>query len=926
MTGVLQPSATARFEDFVMPATVGTSTTPNVIGGASVLISQANGAVGVMPTTFGGYSGANHSGTFTNTSDVQAKNIRVALPGATMPMVTELSNTLDGVVDSCGSYSLLFTRLFALLEAVAHGWGLAAVPAGAPNNPLSGGNIFWNPAVPAQHQNWINRVVGGVGSQVDPLCMFRHKGGIPITEGIANALYLACQPYCGVTPALRAAGRPGVAGRCVDGITLAVYGTGNLPGVGAAVPTLANVKQAIRYLQRCTGDAVGFKNGFEIWAKRVEFAGPELSLLPTNLNERFRHNETANFCRIWAIIFRCLYIRKSLENDPVAWGRDNANFDFGNLELQGLVDALLVQLQARNPAVIRADIESNQTWRRINGANWLNAAPEIYTKWVWGYGGHRNPLDFERASTTETWIDLGRDVGVGGEYNFTALLDLVIGHGVVFPADRIPQRNLLMGDFAMPADGIYGRHVYPICSGIPAFMGTADAAQFKAHGAEGVSKIISVNDPSQLLSRMYFPAVALRAACNQASHMQNNSRFAASMAMGIVDTGNAVFDDVYSAYVASGQVVDTTELVQTHIDLVRGILGWKDETSKFSIENYGNSIWTSSARNRFVKEVCFHPFVDSLVLGVTSTIGGLINSQSMTLTQLLQTTRGALATMPLDDSITRNDAVGLSAWAMAIAGQTVLWQRRLQMYDEDNRLTETSTLDVIRHSVRISDGFYGLPRVDSVYHWYHADGLDAVWTAADSEATSPPVARIIYTAGGAYRSLFEDGTANVTRVDFGGGELQLMVGGNLVNYRRIFVGGGGQWAYRTATPNFNPAAFVAVSATGIINDIGAIAGLPGKYLNCKSTSRSLVSGLNVPARPASGFDIMLSSWKGLGSLASKLSLFGLTQIQQKATAAKPDGGSSGGTAPTAASTVSLKDGDSVSTLTKESGLESEDKK
>jgi hypothetical protein len=71
---------------------------------------------------------------------------------------------------------------------------------------------------------------------------------------------------------------------------------------------------------------------------------------------------------------------------------------------------------------------------------------------------------------------------------------------------------------------------------------------------------------------------------------------------------------------------------------------------------------------------------------------------------------------------------------------------------------------------------------------------------------------------------------------------------------------------------------------------------------------------------------MLSSWKGLGSLASKLSLFGLTQVQQKATAAKPSGGSSGDTAPTAASTVSLKDGDSVSTLTKESGLESEDKK
>jgi hypothetical protein len=572
---------------------------------------------------------------------------------------------------------------------------------------------------------------------------------------------------------------------------------------------------------------------------------------------------------------------------------------------------------------MRHDIERNATWRNINQAAWLNANADVYNRWVWGFGGHRDPLDFELASETELWMTLGRDVGTGAEYSFTNLFGLPVGHEFVIDADKIPVRNLLEGDFSMPADGIYGRHNYPINSGISAFMGNADAGQFKASGSEGVSKIISVNNPSELLSRMYFPAVALRCACNQASHIQNNSRFANSMAMGIVDTGNAVFDDMYSAYVASGKMVDSTELVNTHVDLVRGVLGWKDVTRTEGLPDYSNATWRSGTRDRFIKEVAFHPFIDSLVLGITSVIGGLINTQSTTLTQLLQTNRGGLCTMPIDDSITRNDAVGLSAWLMALAGQSVMWTRRLQMYDEDNRLLESSTMDIQRHAVRLSDGFYGLPRVDSIYHWYFADGIDAVWSARDSEATSPPIARLIHVADGTLQPLYTNATANVVRLDFGGGPLQLPVNGALTAYRRIFVGGGGAAAYRTSTPSFNPAAFVAVNAVGVVDDTASITMLPGKYLNCKSTSRSLISGLQVPARPTSGFDIMLNSWKGLGSLASKLALYGLTPPQANKPAKSDNSNSSAGTATTESITISNDGSDSVSAITKGSGLQSD---
>jgi hypothetical protein len=802
-------------------------------------------------------------------------------------------------------------RLFALLEAVAHGWVLNAVPAaGGGNNPLDGGTIFWNPNVAANHQAWIDRVVNARGSQIDPLSMFRHRNGIALTAEIANALQLACSPYCGIAQQLRINGHPGVGGRCTDAITLAVYGTQSLPNGNVVAPTQANVVRTIKYVLKCTGDTKGYNLGFEMWAKRVEFAGPETTILPTLLTERFYRQDTATFCRVWSLIFRALYLRKSRDDDPANWGPGADPFDAGDVELQQTLDQILAMLQGINPAIVRADIETNDIWRNVNNAAWLNADRRIYDRWVWGVGGHRFPLDYERASTTQQWIDLGRDVGLGAPFSWTNLFGLPAGHEAVTNAEGVPCRNLLEGDLVMPADGVYGRHVYAICSGIGGFMKSAgENTPFQPTGTEGVSRIISAANADQLLARMYFPSVALRCASNQASHLMGNSRMANSMAMGIVDTGNANFDDVYSSYIAEGRLVDSLELVKTFVDLTRGVLAWENLTNTASLDNQGLSVFRSGGRDRFVKEVCFHPFVDTLVLGISSTVGGVINAKPTSLSDFLGGLRGGLTTVPLADDLTRLDAVAFSAWLMEVAGQNIMWQRRLQFYDEDNRVTASTTFDVKRNCVRISDGFYGLPRIDSIYHWYYCDGLDAIWCGRDSHACSPPIARTIWTTIGRQETLFEDGTANVTRKDFGGGSLQLWDGAALFVYNNVRIGGGGAAAYRTSTPTFTPNAFVAVRGDGTVDDGTSLAMLPGKYLNCKTSNRSLISGLKVPTRPASGLDVMMNAWRGIGSLAEKLKLFGLNAQSTVA-----------GTAPTEPTTVTTTGTDSVSTMTGATGL------
>jgi len=911
LTGGFHATANQRFEEYVMPAMVATSTSPSVMGGASVMISQANGPPHSMQNIVNTVSCVEFSSTFTNLGDTSVRNVRTAIGGATMAMATELSGAFDGVSDGCANYGPLYMRLFALLEAVAHGWALNAIPVvGGGNNPLDGRNLFWNPNAIANHQPWIDRVIGARGSQVNPLSMFRHRNGLNLTAGIANALHLAISPHCGIAQQLRVNGHPGVGGRCTDAITLAVYGTQTLPNGNVNVPTQADVVLAIKYILRCTGDTKGYNLGFEMWAKRVEFAGPETTILPTLLTERFFRQDTATFCRIWALVFRALYLRKSRDDDPINWGPGGDLFDAGDAELGRTVDQMLAMLQGINPAIERADIETNDIWRGVNNAAWLNVNQEIYSRWIWGVGGHRFPLDFERASTTQQWIDLGRDVGVGVAFSWTNLFRLPAGHEAVTNAEGIPCRNVLEGDLVMPADGVYGRHVFAICSGIGGFLKTAgDNAPFQATGTEGVSRIISAANADQLLSRMYFPSVALRCASNQASHLMGNSRMSNSMAMGIVDTGDANFDDVYSSYIAEGRLVDSLELVKTFIDLTKGVLAWENLSQEQSLDNQGLGLFRSAGRDRFIKEVCFHPFIDTLVLGISSTVGGVINAKPTSLADFLNGTRGGLATAPIAEDLTRLDVVALSAWLMEVGGQSMMWQRRLQFYDDDNRLVASTTFNVKRNCVRLSDGFYGLPRIDSVYHWYYSDGLDAIWCGVNSHDCSPPVARTIWTPNGRQRTLFEDGTANVTRNDFGGGSLQLWDGGALHAYVNIRIGGGGAAAYRTSTPSFAPAPFAAVLANGVIDDQTSLAFLPGKYLNCKTPNRSLISGLKVPTRPASGLDVMLNAWKGVGSLAEKLKLFGLSS--QGPTVPNSTTGS-GHTEPI---TVTTATNDSVSTMT-----------
>jgi hypothetical protein len=269
---------------------------------------------------------------------------------------------------------------------------------------------------------------------------------------------------------------------------------------------------------------------------------------------------------------------------------------------------------------------------------------------------------------------------------------------------------------------------------------------------------------------------------------------------------------------------------------------------------------------------------------------------------------------------------------MQAAGMSVMWGRRLQYFDEDHQLVSTSTFEVVRNSVRLTDGFYGLPRVDSVYHWYYCDGMDGVWTADAAEACSPPIARQIMTVGGAYRSLYVGHTNNVTRTDFGGGPLSLQPAGVVQAYRGLYIGGGGASAYRTSTPNFSPPVYVPVDAAGRIDDLAAVTTLPGKFMNLKTTNRSLISGLNVPARPTSGFDIMSQVWRGVGSLAAKLGLFGLTgniakNVNADSSGDSTNGGqSNAGTVSTVGTNNSSNASSSgVSAVTMDSGLKIESK-
>jgi hypothetical protein len=114
-------------------------------------------------------------------------------------------------------------------------------------------------------------------------------------------------------------------------------------------------------------------------------------------------------------------------------------------------------------------------------------------------------------------------------------------------------------------------------------------------------------------------------------------------------------------------------------------------------------------------------------------------------------------------------------------------------------------------------------------------------------------------------------------------------------------------------PDFSPPpnAITYVLPNNTVDEKELLAFIPGKYLNCKSSTRSLLSGIRIPTRALDGVSIMMRSWKSMGTIGAKLKLFGLTGADGHIP-------SSAGTVSTAASTAS----DNISALTGTSGLQS----
>jgi hypothetical protein len=904
MVGCIVLTDDQRFEEFVMPARVGNSGSPAISGGAGVLIGQSNPTANALNHSFEAGTGVTHGGTFTASSTTTAKDLRSLLPNAPLGEVNRLLGALDGFVETCVSYGPLFARLFALAEGVAHGWTLANLPVGG------GRDMFWDHANVANQVTWVNRIVNSIGDQNSPLCGFRHRPTRPLTEGIVNALYYVTQAHCGFNQRLRAGGYPGVAGRMTDGLSLYIYANQVPPPNVNNGCTLDDVRNAIRYVLTCTGDVAGLSSGYEIWARRVEFAGPELTLLPTPLGQRFFRTETATFCRAWLAIFRVLFLLSEKEANPANWGAAGTRILVNDAEITAALVPVANALAAIAPAITANDVGESDNWRAIWNAAWLNANDNKQL-FVYGVGGYRDIIGAEYYIRTDIWLQLGRAVPAG-DLDWNTIFNLPAHTHCTTPADRMPVRNLLHTDTNMPADGLYGRHVMPVCSGITGLKGETGYTHFTDKGSCEATKILSVANGNELLCRMYFGSIVLRCATNQASHLHGSSQFAGAMSMGIINTGNAQFDEVYSAYVSQGAVVDHTTLTTAHFDAVKSILNWEATTQAAEINTYTHSIWNPHTRNEYVKEVCFHPFIDTLVLGTSSVVGGVINAQPATLSDKLAGCRGSLATIGLDENLTRADAVGLSAWMLGLAGTTVEWSREMEYRDEDTRSNYSSAWAVGRFMVRDTDGMYGLPRIDSLYHWYYSDGLDANWRCNHEAEGAVTVQRYIYNVSGFYLSLYNDTSDTAIRQSLGSGTLILHPARAARPYRGVMIGGGGEVAYRTCMPLRNPPPQQFILPGVVVSDALVLSALPGKYLNLKNQCTALLTGVKVRTAPNNTLSAMARNWVGFGNLGAKMKMLGVLLPSGKPSEDKPGQPDDTITVATQPSTVSTITKDSQS--------------
>jgi hypothetical protein len=349
--------------------------------------------------------------------------------------------------------------------------------------------------------------------------------------------------------------------------------------------------------------------------------------------------------------------------------------------------------------------------------------------------------------------------------------------------------------------------------------------------------------------------------------------------LGIIDTGNAEFDAVYSTYVSHGGLARGDGLIAVHRDLIMGVLKWSGKTLNYELPNYAYTLWGDPHRSQFLKEVCFHPFLDSIVLGTSSVVGGIFDVQPTLLTRLFQQNRGNLCSMPIADSITRADAVGLGAWLLQICGFTAMWSRKLQYYDADLGIPASSSFDVTRQCVATPSCMYGLPRVVSLYHWWYSDGLQAQWSVNAIEVGTVCVHRNVFSSNGRFESLFSAigagvmwprSTTTVLAPRLDGANPQS-------NYNGIYCNGVAGLAFNRCMPDFAPAAPAAgaIIVGGDLDGRLLMGCIPGKFLQLKSIPTRGLAGLTGGSPPSSGFDIMASNWRGFGSLGAKMSLMGL---------------------------------------------------
>jgi hypothetical protein len=378
---------------------------------------------------------------------------------------------------------------------------------------------------------------------------------------------------------------------------------------------------------------------------------------------------------------------------------------------------------------------------------------------------------------------------------------------------------------------------------------------------------------------------------------------AGDMALGIVDTGNVDFDAVYSTYISRGGCAQNGTMVAVHRDLVKGILKWSGKTMGYELPNYAYTLWGDPHRSKYTKEVCFHPFLDSVVLGTSSVVGGVFDVQPTILGRLFQQNRGNLCTMPIADSITRADAVGLSAWLLQVCGLTAMWSRKMQYFDADLGATATSEFAVFRHSVATPSCVYGLPRIVSLRHWWYSDGLAAQWSAGNVLDGTICAQRNIFSSNGQFESLYTTLGAVVMWPRSPTAVLapRLDAAAQVSSYAGVYCNGNAGLAFNRCMPDFSPAVPTAAEVL-VGNDVDCrrlLACLPGRYLQLKVLPTRGLAGLAGGTPPTSGFDIMAQNWRGFGSLGAKMALLGLVSVGQDS--------STGSVATTAASTAASSD-------------------